>query len=134
MFSRTPANREAFASRMTEWTDIRVEAVDSAEAAVRDADIVDIVAPGHFDQRELLFDGDWVKPGALVIAMAPNQTDAKLVQRSQVVSATVEGIFGGESRWPPFGPLIESGEFTESDLITLGSVIEDGAESAPGRR
>ena len=126
VFSRTPAHREAFAQRMTEWTDIRVEAVDSAEAAVRDADIVDIVAPGHFDKRELIFDGDWVKPGALVIAMAPNQTDAKLVQRSRVVSATVEGIFSGESRWPPFGQLIESGQFTESDLMTLGSVIVDG--------
>jgi ornithine cyclodeaminase/alanine dehydrogenase-like protein (mu-crystallin family) len=100
--------------------------VDSAEAVVREADIVDIVAPGHFDKRDLLFESDWVKPGALVIAMAPNQTDAKLVQRSRVVSATVEGIFGGESRWPPFGQLIESGQFTENDLITLGSVLQDG--------
>jgi ornithine cyclodeaminase/alanine dehydrogenase-like protein (mu-crystallin family) len=126
VYSKTPANRESFARRMSDWVDIRVEAVDSAEAAIRDADIVDIVAPGHFDKRELLFDGDWIKPGALVIAMAPNQTDARLVQRSRVVAATVEGIFGGESYWPPFGQLIESGRFTETDLITLGSVIQDG--------
>jgi ornithine cyclodeaminase/alanine dehydrogenase-like protein (mu-crystallin family) len=127
VYSKTPANREAFAQRMADWVDIRVEAVDSAEAAVRDADIVDIVAPGHFDKRDLLFDGDWIKPGALVIAMAPNQTDAKLVQRSRVVAATMEGIFGGESYWPPFGQLIESGQFTEDQLITLGSVLQDGA-------
>src|SRR5688572_26218882 len=42
VYSKTPANREAFAQRMTEWADIRVEAVDSAEEVVREADIVDI--------------------------------------------------------------------------------------------
>ena len=134
VYSKTPANRESFAQRMSDWVDIRVEAVDSAEAAVRDADIVDIVAPGHFDKRELLFDSDLIKPGALVIAMAPNQTDAKLVMRSRVVAATVEGIFGGESYWPPFGQLIESGQFTESDLITLGSVLQDGVNPRPERQ
>ncbi len=126
VYSRTLEHRESFAQQMTEWVDIRVEAVESAEAAIRDADIVDIVAPGHFDKRELLFEGDWIKPGALVIAMAPNQTDAKLVQRSRVVAATVEGIFGGESHWPPFAQLIESGEFTKNDITTLGAVLEDG--------
>ena len=73
VFSRTREHRESFANRMSSTLELRVDAVDSAEEAIRDADVVDLCAPGHFDVREPLFESEWVKPGALVISMANNQ-------------------------------------------------------------
>jgi len=73
VYSRTPAHRQAFAEQMTSRLDLPVEACDSAEHATRDADVVDLCAPGHFDVREPLFESDWIRPGALVISMATNQ-------------------------------------------------------------
>jgi ornithine cyclodeaminase/alanine dehydrogenase-like protein (mu-crystallin family) len=73
VFSPTREHRQAFAQRMTAALAVSVEAVDSAEAAIREADVVDLCAPGHFDVREPLFDFGWVKPGALIISMAARQ-------------------------------------------------------------
>jgi ornithine cyclodeaminase/alanine dehydrogenase-like protein (mu-crystallin family) len=73
VYSRTPEHRRAFAQQMTSRLDLPVEACDSVEQAVRDADVVDLCAPGHFDVREPLFESEWIRPGALVISMAVNQ-------------------------------------------------------------
>ena len=73
VFSPTRAHREAFARTMTDLLEIEVTAVESVQDAIRDADVVDLCAPGHFDVREPLFVSAWVRPGALVISMAANQ-------------------------------------------------------------
>jgi ornithine cyclodeaminase/alanine dehydrogenase-like protein (mu-crystallin family) len=73
VFSPTREHRDAFAARMSTALGLDVEPVNSAEAAIRDADVVDLCAPGHFDMREPLFESAWLKPGALVISMAANQ-------------------------------------------------------------
>lgn len=78
VFSPTREHREDFARRMASSLELRVDAVDSAEEAIRDADVVDLCAPGHFDVREPLFESGWVKPGALVISMAGNQYPSDL--------------------------------------------------------
>ena len=130
VYSRTPANREAFAEKMNGWLDIPVEAVDSVEAALRDADIVDLCAPGHFDVREPLFEPDWVRPGALVISMAPMQYSAEFVRRSRVSSLSWENLTQEPpAPRPPYTELVESGEFKKEDVTPLGAAILEGAKA-----
>jgi ornithine cyclodeaminase/alanine dehydrogenase-like protein (mu-crystallin family) len=128
VYSRTPANREAFAESMTKWLGIPVEPVKSTEEALRDADVVDLCAPGHFDLREPLFEDDWVKPGALVISMAPRQYSAEFVRRSRVSSLSWENLTQEPpAPRPPYTELVESGEFKKEDVTPLGNVILHGA-------
>jgi alanine dehydrogenase len=127
VWSPTPAHREAFAQEMTGRVGLPVEPVASAEAAMRDADIVDLCAPGHFDVRAPLFEGRWVKPGALVISMAPNQYTADFVQHARVVAASWETLAEESAPTPPYAELIERGDFTRADVTPLGAVILNGA-------
>jgi ornithine cyclodeaminase/alanine dehydrogenase-like protein (mu-crystallin family) len=78
VFSPTREHREAFARRMSTTLEMQVDAVSSAEEAIREADVVDLCAPGHFDERKPLFASEWIKPGALVISMAGNQYPQEL--------------------------------------------------------
>jgi alanine dehydrogenase len=123
VFSPTQAHREAFAVEMTAWLGLKVEAVDSVEEALRDADIVDLCAPGHFDQREPLFDPSWVKPGALVISMAANQYTGEFVQKCRVVTIDGENLPA-----QPYTELIEKGLFKREEVVALGEVILEGVD------
>lgn len=67
-YSRTPERRQAFARAMSERIGIPVEAVDTAEQAVRDADIVVTVTT----TREPVLRGDWLAPGAHINAVGAN--------------------------------------------------------------
>jgi alanine dehydrogenase len=85
VFSPTREHREQFAARMSTLLEISVHPTDSAEEAIRGADVVDLCAPGHFDVREPLFDKASVKPGALVISMAVNQFPPDLANAAAIV-------------------------------------------------
>jgi alanine dehydrogenase len=85
VFSPTPEHREQFAGRMSTLLELSVQPASSAEEAIRDADVVDLCAPGHFDVREPLFETAWVKPGALVISMATNQYPPDLANAATIV-------------------------------------------------
>lgn len=63
--SRRPESRGAFADRMSSETGLKVEPVDTVEAAVVDADIVISAIP---QGPPPVAQGTWLKPGALVIA------------------------------------------------------------------
>lgn len=127
VFSRTPAHREQFAATMTEHMGMPVQAVGSVEEALRDADIVDLCAPGHFDTREPLFEPSWVRPGALVISMAANQYTPEFVLASRVVATGWDNLAGPPAAVAPYGGLIERGAFTSDDVTALGAVIVEGA-------
>ncbi|HTE85042.1 MAG TPA: hypothetical protein VK821_09930, partial [Dehalococcoidia bacterium] len=127
VYSRTPAHREAFAAAMTERLGVLVEPVESVRDALRDADIVDLCAPGHFDTREPLFEPHWVKPGALVVSMAANQYSAEFVQSARVVATSWDNLAGPPAAVPPYGELIERGLFTSDDVTALGAVITENA-------
>ncbi len=123
VFSPTQANREKFATAMTPWLGIPVEPVGSIQEAMDGADIVDLCAPGHFDLREPLFEPSWVRPGALVIAMAQNQFSADFLRPAGThLVANWRSITEPAPR-APYDELITSGELTESQVLDLGAVI-----------
>lgn len=86
VFSRDPAKRAEFARRMTEEAGIEVVASESAETAVRGADIV-ITAT---TSRDPVFFGDWLSPGMHLNVIGSNfrtkaEIDLETVRRAQLV-------------------------------------------------
>jgi alanine dehydrogenase len=85
-FSRSAEKSEKFAREMTEALKIPVSAVRSAEAAVRDADIVVTSTTSSSPVME----GRWLEPGAHINAIGANfpqkrELDAKAVERCDVI-------------------------------------------------
>jgi alanine dehydrogenase len=86
-FSRSSEKREKFAKEMTETLKISVSAVESAEAAVRDTDIV----VTSTTSTSPVVEGAWLKPGAHINAIGANfpqkrELDAKAVERCDVIA------------------------------------------------
>jgi alanine dehydrogenase len=85
-FSRSAEKREKFAKEMTEALKIPVSAVESAEAAVRDADIV----VTSTTSTSPVIEGAWLKPGAHINAIGANfpqkrELDSQAVERCNVI-------------------------------------------------
>ena len=129
VYSRTPETRETFAARMSEETGIEVRAVDSAEACVRDMDIV-IVAT---NATEPVVFGDWLTPGTHVNAVGANayarrEVDEAAVLRADVLATDDRSQAKTEAR--EFIDLAEAGRIAWEDIGELGPMIQ-GQE--PGR-
>jgi ornithine cyclodeaminase/alanine dehydrogenase-like protein (mu-crystallin family) len=85
-FSRSAEKREKFAKEMTEALKIPVSAVESAQAAVRDADIV----VTSTTSTSPVIEGAWLQSGVHVNAIGANfpqkrELDAKAVERCDVI-------------------------------------------------
>jgi alanine dehydrogenase len=101
---------------------VNVRAVDSAEAAVRDADVVIAVT----NSREPVVSGQWLQLGAHVNAVGANRLEARelddeVIRRSSFVcvdSIEQAKIEAGEMCTP-----IESGVLTWDRVRELGDVI-----------
>ncbi len=132
VYSPTREHREVFARSMSAQLELDVQPVSSTEEALREADVVDLCAPGHFDVREPLFDPDWVRPGALIISMAPSQYSAEVVRRSRVVAASYENLVSEPAPRPPYDELVQRGEFSHEDVTPLAAVIVGGANPRRG--
>jgi len=124
VYSPTPAHRAAFAAEMSTRLDLPVEPVDSAEGAIRDADVVDLCAPGHFDVREPLFESTWIKPGALVISMAQNQYPADFPAQARLVADIPE--FTAEGGFPLGEVIAEHVRPRQADTDTVIYRLEGG--------
>jgi len=86
-FSRSTEKRGKFAREMMEALKIPVSAVESAEAAVRDTDIV----VTSTTSTSPVVEGAWLKPGAHINAIGANfpqkrELDAKAVERCDVIA------------------------------------------------
>lgn len=87
-FGRDQQRRERFAREMTERLHIPVEAVSSAEQAVRDADIV-VTSTSSVTP---VLEGRWLQPGMHINAIGTNfahkrELDDEAVRRSDVIAA-----------------------------------------------
>ena len=117
VWSPTRAHREAFGEEMTRrWV---------GEGIGRRRMRTISWTRGH--DRQPLFDTGWVKPGALVISMAPNQYTADFVQQARVVAASWETLAEEPAPRPPYDMLIERGAFSRNDVTPLGAVIVNAA-------
>jgi ornithine cyclodeaminase/alanine dehydrogenase-like protein (mu-crystallin family) len=119
VYSPTPEHRLAFAKEMSDFLGIEVKAVDSAEEAVRDADIID----SSTNTRTPVLEWEWVKPGALVMQIGGNQLPDDVLQQRIFVptwSSTEDPATGRE----PFGSAIRDGRLKREDIAgELGQVI-----------
>ncbi|MGA7855239.1 MAG: ornithine cyclodeaminase family protein [Candidatus Acidiferrales bacterium] len=146
-FSRTAEHREQFAQEMTERLRVPVEAVASAEEAVRDAAIV-VTSTNSPDP---VLEGRWLKPGMHINAIGANfpqkhELDGAAVRRCDIIAADsreqskIEAgdliqMYGDDKRrWDSVNELAEivAGKITgraNPDQITLfksnGIAIED---------
>lgn len=93
VFSPTQANRESFAESFSQILGVPVDAVDSAESAVRGADLV-LCAARSRDESPTL-QADWVGEDATVVSIgsttpAQRELPAELIARASLV--VVDGV------------------------------------------
>ena len=86
VYSRTPAHRESFAKEMSQELGVAVEAVDSPDAAVAEADVVCVIT----NAREPVVDGNAFRDGTYVNAAGSNswmrrELDEAAVRRAELV-------------------------------------------------
>ncbi len=81
VYSRDAARRNAFAGKMSARLNVTIDAVDSAESAVRDADIVVTITSASAP----VLKGEWLAAGAHV-----NATGSNWAHRREVDSATLK--------------------------------------------
>ncbi len=82
-YSRNPERRESFARSVADTLGLDVAAADTNEEAVRDSDIVVAIAA----TMEPVLEGDWLAPGATVIAAGPTTWRAREVDDDTLTRA-----------------------------------------------
>lgn len=128
VFSPTEEHRNRFAQEMSSWLRIDVEPVESAQAAVEGADIVDVAT----NSRSPVLDPGWISPGTLIITIASGQVPPELVLRSRVIVAWLKEVLEGRPPREPYAAMIASGEWSADKIAgELGAVI---TEQVTGRQ
>lgn len=129
-YSRTPGKREAFAEDMVDELGAEVVAVDSAEEAVSEVDIIVTITSA----REPVLRGAWLQPGVHINAAGSNaaerrELDAEAVERASriVVDARDQAMIEAGDLLGP----ISAGTLSWDRVEELGPIV---AGSAPGRR
>ena len=132
MNSKRPETREALVAEIESKLGIAAIAVDSAEAAVRDADIV--IEATRLEKPEVLIRDEWLKDDCLLITYGwIMATDPKTVLRASkvVVDDWEQCCVGGQLQ-----PMIARGELTREGIhgeigeVTAGKIA--GREDSDG--
>lgn len=97
IFSPNPDHRKAFAAEMERATEIPTEAVDSAEAAVKDCDIVCSAT----NSSRPVIKAEWLEPGMHYNAIREFEMDEAALEKSDVVA--IHTRFGGIQHYLPPG-------------------------------
>lgn len=82
-FSRTPERRAAFAERMSVELGLKVEAVPTAEEALRGADLIAAITTA----REPVTRREWISPGAHINAAGVNHARRQEIDAATVLAA-----------------------------------------------
>jgi ornithine cyclodeaminase/alanine dehydrogenase-like protein (mu-crystallin family) len=122
VYSPTKERREKFAAKMSERLGLNVRATESAEAAVRDADIVTTITTS----RDSVLKGEWLAPGTHINAAGSNhikrrELDTLAVQRSQLLAVDTLDQARLEA-----GDLVQAAEeegFFWERAIELGEIV-----------
>ncbi len=122
VYSRDPARRQEFAQRLSQETGVEVAAVDSAEAAVREADIVITATTA----REPVLRGEWLSPGQHLNLIGSNmltkaEADAEVFRRAQCV--VVDSKEQARLEAGDFVAALNAGILHWSDIIELAPLL-----------
>ena len=136
IYSPTEANRERFARTMSERIDVEVIAVDTAERAFKNADIV-LAATSSY---EPVYDSAWLMPGMHLGIGTLLEDDVRTFEKSRqiVVSLKPFGdtsdfvqnfVMGKKKRGATFGQLInkKSQDFDWDSYVELGDLLNERA-------
>jgi len=130
VFSREERGRRAFAARMAELTDVAVEAADTAEAAVREADVICCATTSN----EPVFEAEWVAPGTHVNGVGAYRLGMVEMPAELFGLASVVAIDSRAAALEEGGDVvaaIERGLMAEDGLIEIGSIGADWAATRP---
>lgn len=133
VYSRTPERREEFAREMANELGIEVLAVNSAEAAVRDASVVSVIT----NAQDPVVDGAAFAPGSHINAAGSNsrsrrELDETTVSRSSrvVVDDLPQAMIeSGDLIWAA-----EHGVFQWDQACELGEVVTGKVEGRPNTK
>ena len=121
-YSRDVERRKKFAEEMSARLNVDVRDVDSAEEAVRAADIV--ITATH--AREPVLRGEWLKPGTHVNAVGSNRAEAREIDDAVVVRSAFVCADSIEQAKIEAGDLlapIERGVFSWERVKELGDLV-----------
>lgn len=128
--SRRPESRERFAAQMSARLGKTILVKDSAEEAVRDADI--IIDASRLLEHQVLVRDAWVKPGALI------QPYGAVLSVEATLPFTVDKMVVDDwnqckqSQYGQFAGLIQAGELRDEHIY--GEIGEVVAGIKPGRQ
>lgn len=122
VFSRNAEKRAIFAAEQEEQLGVHTVAAETAEAAVRGANLVVTVTTSHTPVLEV----DWIEPGALVAAVGSNfrnraEVPVELVERAQTV--VVDHLAAAQLESGDLIQAHEAGKFDWSQAVELASVV-----------
>jgi ornithine cyclodeaminase/alanine dehydrogenase-like protein (mu-crystallin family) len=130
VYSRSPENRNSFARRMSERLGLHIEAVDTAEQAVRECDIVVTVT----NARQPVLEGAWLAAGCHVNAAGTNQPNRQEIDTEAVARSALVAVDSIEQAKAEAGDLIAAvakGELDWSRVLELPAIVSG---RIPGRR
>jgi ornithine cyclodeaminase/alanine dehydrogenase-like protein (mu-crystallin family) len=127
VWSRNPDNVKAFCDDMRAALGIEVVPCGSGREAVAGADIMITATSGN----QIVFEADWLAPGALVMSLAPGEFGEDVVLRSRVFLTAPEQVLGDDPPRKPFNTLLASGKFKPGDVAADICDVVTGKK--PGR-
>jgi ornithine cyclodeaminase len=126
VFSRTADRREAFAATMDAALPVTVRATDSAEAAVRGADVVCCVTPSPTP----VLAADWLAPGTHVNALGAFRLGMVEIPPEAFGRAALVAVDSREAADHEAGDVaaaIEAGQLAAEAIVEIGSLPSTGA-------
>jgi len=128
VYARDTTRRDTFADRMAEATGVDVVSVPSAEAAVREADVLCCATTS----TDPVFDAAWVKPGTHINGIGAYHRGMVELPPKLFGRASVVAVDSREASLAEAGDLIaaiERGFITGEDLIEIGCVERSWLDS-----
>jgi alanine dehydrogenase len=118
VYSPNPVNRQAYATEMANRFGIRVSAVDSAEEAVRDVDILATCTSSMVPTIKV----EWLQPGMHITNLGPFELTEDIFSAADIVVR--QGIGGAEIANADAGPRVRSG-VGHSPLAYIAGTTEE---------
>jgi ornithine cyclodeaminase/alanine dehydrogenase-like protein (mu-crystallin family) len=125
VYSTTKENRERFSKEMQDWLGVEITPVDSVEAAIGDADIIDQV----HSSREPIFKMSQVKPGATIMSVTGRgQIPPEIINTARMVTPSWDVLSHNVLR-EPYYSAIKAGTYTKEDYGgEFGEIIAKGLD------